>query len=855
MWKSVLLVLLIGCRKEDIALLDGEVAEVGDGQGVFVDVERPDITTFALLSEIQVGDLVISEVMHSPTQSTFDSYGEWIELYNASAVSIDLQNLVISSTSTGDTSVTFTNSLVVAPGEYVLLATKSTGNGGLTGIDGYYSFNSVRHQVTDDLTIGYNATTFDSVSWTIADDNVVVVGASITLDGDDLDATLNDSAYRWYAGYQSYGDGDFGTPGSANTALYMGDELATGELIITEIMLDPVLTVDWKGEWFEVYNTTSVMVQVGGLSVTSSNNVGFSVTENFSIQPGHYAVFGNRPSSVDNGGYTPDVYFVNSTLTFGAPDDLTLSSGLGVIDTVAYTDGAPYAGYSMNLSTIAFDSTKNDNMSLWCPATSTYGVGDYGTPGTANVDCPSIDFDGDGVTLEEGDCDDTDPLVGLPTDDEVCDGVDNDCDGLIDEADDSLVYSTDNIWYLDFDGDGYGVESTLSVYACAEPVGTYPYVVTPYVQNNDDCDDFDSTLNLDDTDGDGVSTCDGDCDDTDATLEMLDTDGDGVSTCDGDCDDTDITIYPEAVDIANDGIDQDCDGTDSVCTDCDLNLDIGGGFTLNFVTISAGTFTMGSPSGEVGRATTETQHTVTLTNDFMVMTTEVTQGMFYQLMGYQSYEGYSQISSPYGYGDDYPAYYVSWHMAAIYANAVTQYHNTLYGTALEDCYLCSGTDVSATCSQNVNPYTCTGYRLLTEAEWEYTARAGDGSAFWTPAGNGELPSGFTSTTSGLSNGFDLQSYAWYHANNTGTSQPVAQLLPNDYGVYDMSGNVLEWVHDYYGAYATGSATDPVTMLGTYRVLRGGYWDHTPSMLRSAARSNNTPTNRSLGAGFRLAYIP
>jgi formylglycine-generating enzyme required for sulfatase activity len=194
-------------------------------------------------------------------------------------------------------------------------------------------------------------------------------------------------------------------------------------------------------------------------------------------------------------------------------------------------------------------------------------------------------------------------------------------------------------------------------------------------------------------------------------------------------------------------------------------------------------------------------------------------------------------------------------MAAVYANAITQYHNDLYGTALQECYLCSGTNTSATCSQTVNPYSCTGYRLLTEAEWEYTARAGDSAAFWTPSGSGELPSGYTNITSTLTNGFDLQSYALYKANNTGTSQPVAQLLPNDYGVYDMSGNVLEWVHDYYGAYSTGSVTDPVTELGSYRVLRGGYWGHTPANLRSAYRSSNTPATRSLGAGFRLVYIP
>ena len=95
------------------------------------------------------------------------------------------------------------------------------------------------------------------------------------------------------------------------------------------------------------------------------------------------------------------------------------------------------------------------------------------------------------------------------------------------------------------------------------------------------------------------------------------------------------------------------------------------------------------------------------------MTTEVTQGMFSQLMGYQSHDGQSSL---YGVGSDYPAYYVSWHMAADFANQVTQRHNTLNGTNLQQCYSCSGSETGVTCSVSVNPYQCTGYRLPTEAE-------------------------------------------------------------------------------------------------------------------------------------------
>jgi hypothetical protein len=139
-----------------------------------------------------------------------------------------------------------------------------------------------------------------------------------------------------------------------------------------------------------------------------------------------------------------------------------------------------------------------------------------------NGDCASdVDVDGDGycdaVTCSDGstpgDCDDTDAAIN-PAATEVCDSVDNNCDGSIDEG---LTW--------DDDGDGYTVSGSCEGSA-------------------DDCDDTDASLNLDDVDGDGYSSCDGDCDDTDASLNLDDVDGDGYSTCTGDCDDTDSSQTP-----------------------------------------------------------------------------------------------------------------------------------------------------------------------------------------------------------------------------------------------------------------------------------------------------------------------
>lgn len=297
----------------------------------------------------------------------------------------------------------------------------------------------------------------------------------------------------------------------------------------------------------------------------------------------------------------------------------------------------------------------------------------------------------------------------------------------------------------------------------------------------------------------------------------------------------------------------------SMCglTDCDVNLDLGGGQSIDLVLIPAGTFTMGSPSTEKGRFSDEVQHQVTLTHNFYAMTTEVTQAMFLQVMGYNSHTGKatSDSTGTFGVGDNYPTYWVNWHMAAAFANAVTARHNSVNGTNLQSCYSCSGNSTNVSCSQAVSPYSCTGYRLLTEAEWEYAARAGTTTAYWTPNGGGDLPAIYNSNSFYLTDSFDLRQYAWYTASNIPNgSKQVASLLPNDFRLYDMSGNLWEWVHDYSAAYSTNPATNPVQTTGTNRGLRGGFWYGVVANERSARRFNQTPTTRAEGYGFRIGIL-
>ena len=139
---------------------------------------------------------------------------------------------------------------------------------------------------------------------------------------------------------------------------------------------------------------------------------------------------------------------------------------------------------------------------------------------------------------------------------------------------------------------------------------------------------------------------------------------------------------------------------------CDMALDLGNGVVMDLNLIPAGTEPLGR---------------YTLTRDFYLMTTEVTQGMFQQVMGYDSRIG---KSTGYGDGVDFPAYYVNWYMAAAFANAVTQRHNTVNGESLQNCYSCSGSGTAVICSEVGDPYQCTGYVLPTDAEWEYAVRSG-----------------------------------------------------------------------------------------------------------------------------------
>ncbi|MEW5914727.1 MAG: formylglycine-generating enzyme family protein, partial [Thermodesulfobacteriota bacterium] len=132
------------------------------------------------------------------------------------------------------------------------------------------------------------------------------------------------------------------------------------------------------------------------------------------------------------------------------------------------------------------------------------------------------------------------------------------------------------------------------------------------------------------------------------------------------------------------------------------------------------------------------------------------------------------------------------------------------------------------------------YRLPTEGEWEYACRAGSGTRY-----------SFGDSESALGD------YGWYGGNSGGRPQPVARKKANAWGLYDMHGNVWEWVSDWYGKdyYSSSPTGDPQgPSSGSGRVVRGGSWDSNPRALRSAIRYWFSPTNRINFLGFRVARI-
>ena len=259
-----------------------------------------------------------------------------------------------------------------------------------------------------------------------------------------------------------------------------------------------------------------------------------------------------------------------------------------------------------------------------------------------------------------------------------------------------------------------------------------------------------------------------------------------------------------------------------------------------FVLVEAGTFKMGSNEGY---SDNKPVHEVTITKPFYMGKYEVTQAEYEVYCSY----GSSSPSSSYGDGDNYPAYYVSWYDALVYCNkrsmaeGLTPCYSINDSTDPEDWgdvpTSSNGTWNSVECNWNAN-----GYRLPTEAEWEYAARAGDNTVD-------------SLTYSGTSDVNKLGDYAWYYDSANDNTHEVGTKLPNAFGLYDMSGNVWEWCWNWFtDSYdtTTEGGSDPTgASAGSYRVRRGGGWDYYSGYCAVSCRYSSSPYGRDYYLGFRV----
>ncbi len=601
-----------------------------------------------------VGDLVISEI-HLRPDGVPGPDGQWFEVTNVAPNDMDLIGWEIW-TSDGQ-AVTIDASVLLASGERAVIAASDdpVANGGLPVVDWAHGGALELDEDGDELSLWLAGVEIDWVPIDLSFQGPDT-GRALYADPDYLNAMDNDSPFGWcltpadplydFGGFP----GDYGTPGAENPAGLCctdddGDGVSTcagdcddadpdvfpgnpeiqdqadndcdgladedfvteGSVVISEFMDDPGLAFDAVGEWIELANNTPFTLNLRNWELSDNGTDYVVIDEDVILLPASVVVLAASDDPLFNGNLPQvDWVYAYSEFSLHSSDDdaIVLTMGPTEVDRVEYTNADPWPsleGHSTYLDLDYLDAASNDDPYVWCstPEDEVFdfggGPGDYGTPGDTNPpNLCCIDEDGDGYSRCDGDCDETDPDIN-PGAIELCNGIDEDCDGALpaDEQDvdgdavmacegdcddteltvfpgapelcDGLDNDCDGT-LPPFDADGDGDGSPICADCDDDDPLRYPEAHEACDGIDNDCDDEIPAEELD-GDGDGYAPCEGDCDDTDPTLESADADGDGATTCQGDCDDDDLTL--NLADADEDGVTS-CDGD---CDDLDPLLD------------------------------------------------------------------------------------------------------------------------------------------------------------------------------------------------------------------------------------------------------------------------------------------